>query len=147
MSRNRQPDWLRQENLSRQQMLKWIIRLSIPAVLAKLSSTVMQYIDAMMVGSLGAEAAASIGLVASSTWLTGSLCLSAGMGFSIMVAHAVGAGKRRKAGIIVLHGLVTVVLFSILVGIAGALCSNRLPLWLGGTADIYEDASLYHLSA
>lgn len=42
-----------------------VLRLSVPAILAEISSIVMQYIDAGMVGSLGADASASIGLVAS----------------------------------------------------------------------------------
>jgi Na+-driven multidrug efflux pump len=51
------------------QQLELTIRLSIPAVVAQISYIVMQYIDASMVGSLGAEASASIGLVSTSTWL------------------------------------------------------------------------------
>ena len=48
-------------------LLKRVIALSIPAILAEISSMVMQYIDAAMVGSLGANASASIGLVSTST--------------------------------------------------------------------------------
>ena len=55
------------------QQLELTIRLSIPAVVAQISYIVMQYIDASMVGSLGAEASASIGLVSTSTCLLWSL--------------------------------------------------------------------------
>ncbi|MCR5245782.1 MAG: MATE family efflux transporter, partial [Bacteroidales bacterium] len=41
--------------------LSWL--LGLPAILAQLSSILMQYIDAAMVGHLGAGQAASIGLV------------------------------------------------------------------------------------
>ena len=54
--------------------LQAVIRLSIPAVLSQISATAMQYIDATMVGSLGANASAAIGLVSSSTWLLSGLC-------------------------------------------------------------------------
>ena len=40
-----------------------------PAILAQLASVVLEFIDAAMVGSLGAAPAASIGLVSTSTWL------------------------------------------------------------------------------
>ena len=43
------------------------LQLSFPAILAQISSIVMQYIDAAMVGQLGRDASAAIGLVASST--------------------------------------------------------------------------------
>lgn len=49
------------------QQLRLTVLLSIPAVIAQLSSIVMQYIDAAMVGHLGAEASASIGLVSTTT--------------------------------------------------------------------------------
>ena len=72
--------------------LQAVIRLSIPAVLSQISATAMQYIDATMVGSLGANASAAIGLVSSSTWLLSGLCAAAATGFSVQVAHRIGAG-------------------------------------------------------
>lgn len=51
------------------QQLRLTAYLSVPAIMAQVSSIAMQYIDASMVGSLGAEAAASIGLVSTTTWL------------------------------------------------------------------------------
>ena len=51
--------------------LKLIISLSVPSILAQLSATVMFFIDAAMVGHLGARATAAIGLVESTTWLMG----------------------------------------------------------------------------
>lgn len=51
-----------------------VLSLATPAILAQLTTTMMQYIDASMVGSLGAEASAAIGLIETTTWLMGSLC-------------------------------------------------------------------------
>ena len=51
------------------QQLRLTVYLSVPAIMAQVSSIAMQYIDASMVGSLGANAAASIGLVSTTTWL------------------------------------------------------------------------------
>ena len=47
----------------------------------------MQYIDAGMVGSLGRDATAAIGLISTSTWLIGGLCISVSVGFSVQVAQ------------------------------------------------------------
>lgn len=78
--------------LSLQQQLLLIIHLSVPAIFAQISSIVMEYIDASMVGRLGADASASIGLVASSTWLLGGLTSAFNTGFSVQIAHRIGAG-------------------------------------------------------
>ena len=57
------------------QIYALILMLGTPAILAQLASVAMQYIDATMVGSLGASASAAIGVVTSSTWIIGGLCL------------------------------------------------------------------------
>ena len=49
--------------------VKLVMFLSVPAILAQLSTVLMQYIDASMVGNLGAQQSASIGLVSTTTWL------------------------------------------------------------------------------
>ena len=77
------------------QQLRLTAYLSVPAIMAQISSIAMQYIDASMVGSLGANAAASIGLVSTTTWLFWELCAAAAMGFSVQVAHKIGAGGFR----------------------------------------------------
>ena len=56
------------------QQLKLVVSLSLPAIIAQLSYIIMQYIDAAMVGSLGADASAAIGLVSTTTWLFWGLC-------------------------------------------------------------------------
>ena len=49
------------EKLTTRQEASLILKLSLPAILAQISSIIMQYIDASMVGHLGANASAAIG--------------------------------------------------------------------------------------
>lgn len=51
----------------RSEKLNLIVGLSIPSMLAQISTVMMFFIDASMVGHLGAEASASIGLIESTT--------------------------------------------------------------------------------
>ena len=120
-----------------------IIRLSIPAIMAQLSSIIMQYIDAAMVGSLGANGSAAIGLVASSTWLLGGLCSAVSTGFTVLVAQSVGAGDNSLARKIVKIGLVCALGFSFVLGTIGVLISTPLPEWLKGSVAIKGDATKY----
>ncbi len=130
-------------SLSRKQKLKLVYSLSIPGILAQISSILMQYIDAAMVGNLGANASASIGLVASSTWVLGSLSHAMSIGFTIQVAHAVGEGNQDKAKNILLKSISFCLFFSlILTGLASAV-SGFLPGWLGAEDSIKKDATLY----
>ena len=117
--------------------------LSVPAMLAQLMQILMEYIDAAMVGSLGATASASIGLVSSSTWLMGGLCNSVGAGFCVQVAHQIGAKRNQEARNILRIGLVASLVFSILLCAIGLAISPYLPHWLGGSPEIVDDASIY----
>lgn len=119
--------------------------LSMPSVLAQVSSIIMQYIDAAMVGSLGAEASASIGLVSTTTWLFWSLCSAVVSGFSVQVAHLIGADKTGDARSVVRQGLTATLAFSLMMAAAGCGICGSLPMWLRGNDAISGDASLYFL--
>ena len=131
------------EPMTGSQKLQLIVQLSIPSILAQITSVMMFFIDQAMVGRIGVEAAAACGLVESSTWLCGSLTGAASMGFSVQVAHFIGASDFRKARDVFRHALLFALLFSAVIGLAGLLISGRLPFWLGGGADIAGDATIY----
>lgn len=120
-----------------------VVRLSIPAVLAQISSIIMQYIDASMAGSLGAEATAAIGLVSSTTWLFGGLCMASAAGFSVQTAQLIGAGQKEGAQRVLRQALLCTFLFGVALSLAGIGISHSLPLWLGGEPRVCKASSHY----
>ena len=114
-----------------------------PAILAQLASVMLQFIDASMVGSLGAGPSASIGLVSTSTWLLGGFCIALGQGFSVQVAHRLGGNDPAAARIVMRQGLLAVTLFSLGMSLLALLMAGPLPHWLGGEPGICADASAY----
>lgn len=122
-----------------------ILRMSIPAILAQLSSILMQYIDASMVGQLGAASSASIGLVSSTIWLFSGLCSAFSVGFTVQAAQYIGAGNLRAARSISKQGIIVITLLGLLLGGIGMACSARLPVWLGGNPSLRHDAFCYFL--
>jgi putative MATE family efflux protein len=133
------------QNLSFKDKLTAVYHLSLPGILAQISEIVMEYIDAAMVGSLGASASASVGLVASTTWLFGGLINATAAGFSVQVAHAVGAGNEEKSKAIFKQSLFASLCVAVPVGILGALLALHLPQWLGADESIWQDATDYFL--
>ena len=125
------------------QKLSLIVQLSIPSILAQLTTIMMFYIDASMVGSLGARASASIGIVESTTWLFGGLTSAAALGFSVQAAHFIGANDFDKARQVFRQGIMATALFTILLTLICVSIAGPLPSWLGGGADIQADASAY----
>ena len=133
------------DELSLRQRLGLTLRLSLPAMIAQLSSVAMQYIDASMVGRLGAADSASVGLVATTTWLFGGVCTAATIGFTVQVAQAIGAREERKARDILRQGMIVAMLYSAVLTLLAAAISGALPGWLGADASIRQGASTYFL--
>lgn len=144
-SENLLKDMISGKSMTASQQIGLTVRLSIPAILAQISSIVMQYIDASMVGRLGANASGAIGLVSSTTWLFGGLCIAVTTGFTVQIAQAVGAGEDKSARNIMKQGLIIAMCISALLALVAALISTPLPRWLGGETDIQKMASQYFL--
>lgn len=133
------------KELSGKNQLLVILRLSMPAIFAQITTILMEYIDAAMVGRLGEKQSAAIGLVSTSTWLLSGLSYAFSAGFNVQVAHAIGAGKEDDARRITRTGMFFGLMFGVFLLLASAWMSNDLPIWLGGENDICRDASLYFL--
>ena len=129
--------------MTQREKLWLIVSLSIPSILAQISATVMFFIDASMVGHLGAKASAAIGLVETTGWLMGGLASAANMGFSVQVAHFIGANDFEAARRVLRQSLVCCMAWALVISLTSVIISPFLPYWLGGTAEIAHDASLY----
>ena len=121
------------------------VRMSLPAMLAQLTTIAMEYIDAAMVGSLGANASASIGLVSSSLWLVEGVIFAMIYGFSVQISHSVGANDEEHSQRIFRCGLLFSLVFNAVIALLAFLISSHLPFWLGGDPAIAKDASAYFL--
>ncbi len=74
------------------------ISLSVPSIMAQLCHNIlMQYIDATMVGHIGKDAAAAIGLISTSTWLLWDFARRSPP-VSPQVAHHRSKKKYRRSG-------------------------------------------------
>lgn len=120
-------------------------KLSWPAMMAQLSSIVMQYIDTAMVGQLGADDSASIGLMASSLWLFWGICSASTVGFSVQVAHRIGATDHAGARKVLRQAIGACLAVGLVVAAIGASIAFSLPGWLGGAEQVRHNASVYFL--
>lgn len=121
-------------------------QLSWPAIMAQLSSILMQYIDAAMVGRLGADDSAAVGLVSTSLWLFWGLCSSAMVGFSVQVAHRMGAADYAGGRSVLRQGLLSALIFGCFMAIIGCAIAFPLPGLLGGEGEkVCHGASLYFM--
>lgn len=134
--RERQP-------LSLRQQLQLTCTLSLPAVLANASAMVMNFIDAAMVGQLGADDSASVGLMGTTSWLFEGVLSAFAAGYAVQVAHLLGAKRNADARQTVRQAIVVCLSFSLLLAGIGLLLCRPLPVWLGAEPHIREHATIY----
>ncbi len=131
------------KDMTRGSQTRLTLLLCAPAILAQIASVLLQFIDASMVGSLGAGPSASIGLVSTTTWIFGGFVIATSQGFSVQVAHLIGSNDFPSARKVMHQGLLSVLVFASCLAIAGLCIAGPLPGWLGGGEDIVEEASEY----
>ena len=103
----------------------------------------MQIIDASMLGHLGTKESATVGLVSTTIWLFGGLCSAFAAGFSVQVAHYVGADDLKGARNIIRQGIAAGLTFSVFMMLLGLAIAPMLPHWLGADESICAGASEY----
>ncbi len=129
--------------LSSRQQMQLTFTLSLPAILANVSAMVMHFIDAAMVGQLGADDSASVGLMGTTSWLFEGVLSAFAAGYAVQVAHLLGAKRNADARQMVRQAIVVCLLFSLLVAGLGLLLCRPLPVWLGAEPHIRGNATLY----
>lgn len=119
--------------------------LSLPAILGQLSTIVMQYIDTMMVGQLGAAATASIGLVSTTCWLFGGISASLGAGFGVLVAQHIGAKENDEARNVMRQAITVCMSLGLLISLFCVSIHSWWPVQLGGSPEVAALSSKYFL--
>lgn len=120
-----------------------VISLSIPAILEQLVLTMMGYIDTAMVGSVGYEATAALGVVTSTIWLFNGIVNASAIGFSVQVAQYLGAGREKDSRNVLCQAIMFNVLFGLTLASVAFVLSMFLPELLGAEPAIRENARIY----
>ena len=131
------------EDIPLSQTAQVVLALSLPSILQQMVVTAMEYIDAAMVGHIGAEATAAIGIVSSSTWLLHGVLVGLYTAFSIQIAQYLGADRQEDARGVLRQSM----LFNLILGLGAAAfgigISRFLPGWLGADPSLQANASAY----
>ncbi len=120
-----------------------MMKLAWPAIIENLSATMVILVDTAMVGSLGAQATASVAVNASPTWLLGAMVISLGVGATALVARMSGAGDRLGMHRIALHTLIAGLVLSLGIIALILIGAPWVPILMGADPAIHQDAAAY----
>lgn len=79
--------------------LRILAHLAWPAIIEQILGTMVSYVDTGMVGVLGATSTAAVATNAASIWLVNGTLAGIGVGYSVQVANAIGAGDPEQAAV------------------------------------------------
>lgn len=113
-------------------LLRSLMKLAIPLVLAQLLQATYQLIDAFWVGRLGGNAVAAVSVTTPITFVS----IAIGSGFSIagsvLIAQFVGARNQRMVNHVAAQTMLMVFLVSTVLAVAGFFAAPGILRLMGG---------------
>ncbi|EKT86292.1 MATE family efflux transporter [Leptospira santarosai] len=120
-----------------------ILKLAVPVVFGMFSQTVVWVTDTMMVGRLGKNSIASIGIGGIAHFTVLAFLMGFAMGIQVIVARRFGEKNDSEIGKIGITTLYIVAVFGGLLSIGGAAISDRLMNFLNKDEIVKELSSQY----
>jgi putative MATE family efflux protein len=121
-------------------VLKSLIRLAVPIVVANLLQAAYQLVDAFWVGRLGGSAVAAVSISTPITFLSMAIGIGFALAGSILIAQYFGAKNESMVNHIAAQTLLLVVSISVLLGAIGYLLSPFFLHLLRVSPEVYSNA-------
>ncbi|MBR5790024.1 MAG: MATE family efflux transporter, partial [Lachnospiraceae bacterium] len=130
---------------SKKAMIALIATLAWPTILEQFLQTIVVYADTAMVGKLGKEASAAVGLITPVTWLTNAPAFALGIGVMAFIARKNGAKDFKDVKTAAVQGIYLAMMVGAVISAFMMITSPFLPYWMGGDGVVAEGASAYLL--
>ena len=124
-------------------IIRKAMRLSVPVMLEEALGTAVQYVDAAMVGRLGASASAAVGMTSSVSWMVNSPIWAMGVAVMAVIARAEGAGDHRKSREAAVQSVWLALGIGTILTALTQLIAGPLPGWMGAEPSLRGAASEY----
>lgn len=121
-----------------------VIMLAWPVLLEQLMVSLVGYIDTAMVGSLGKNATAAVGISNPPMFLINGIIMALGIGFTAHIARAAGAQDTERAKRLMRQALLAVAAIGIPLSIAYFLLARQIPAWMQAGPEILDMAAAYN---
>jgi putative MATE family efflux protein len=123
-------------SLTKSELQSGVLRLAVPAIGEQLLFTVTQVTALVMVGHLGAEAIAAVGVGNQISWFFSSGFYAFSAGTTTLVARYVGAGERPRAQVALTQAVAFVMLMALVVAGAGIAITPLILRLMGAEGEV-----------
>jgi len=127
------------------QAYKDVLVIALPSVAEMVLVSLVGSVDMMMLGPLGPEAIAAVGLTGQPRMLLLSVFFALNVGVTAVVARRRGEGRQKEANEVVRNAMVIILLLSVLLMAAVLPFARQLMAVAGAQADTLDLATTYFL--
>lgn len=132
-----------EQTYSKRQAARDIFRLAWPTVMEQILTTAVSYADTAMVGHIGPDASAAVGVTMTVNWLINGTVSALGIGFLAYIARAVGARQHELARRASAQAVLAVLLSGVLFTILPLLLAAKIPEWMNADPHLRSEAAEY----
>ncbi len=122
---------------------KDIFNIALPSVMEMVLMSLIGSVDTMMVGTLGPEAIAAVGLVGQPRMILLSIFFALNIGVTAIVARRKGEDRPDEANRTMRNALIIGMVLAVVMTGLGLIFSRQLMLLAGAASDTIEDAKVY----
>ena len=131
---------MRQNDFENTPMIKLVMSLAIPSMIAQLVNILYSIVDRMFVGQIeevGNLCLAAVGICGPIVTLLSSFGTLVGIGGSIWLSVCLGQKNEKRASQILYNSFVMLVVLSICLTLGFILLKHNLIYWFGGSDALY----------
>jgi putative MATE family efflux protein len=128
------------ESLTEGSIIRALVRLSIPIVLANILQTAYQITDTFWVGRLSAEAVAAVSLCFPISFLLIAIGGGLPIAGSVLIAQYKGRGDEQAMNHVAAQTLIMVLFVSVLLSTIGFMVSEPIMRFMGAEPNVLPDA-------
>lgn len=121
-----------------------LVMFALPMIAGNLFQQLYNIVDSIIVGNaVGPDALAAIGASTAITLLFVMVAQGAGIGCSVVISQLFGARKIETMKTAISTALISILIFSLTLSVAGRLLSSSILTWMNTPADVFEGAAVY----
>lgn len=120
-----------------------ILKITLPAFVELVMSTLFGMVDMVMVGRLSPAAIAAVGLTNQPFMLLMAIFAAVNIGGTTLVAWSVGGNNLNKAKTVTRQIIVVNTLLGLVIGVLGLVAARPVVLFMGANTDTIEMATGY----
>lgn len=130
-------------NLVEGSLLRGLLRLTGPMLVAAVLQNVQSLIDLFWVGRLGSTSVAALAMSGTILMMVFPVIMGTATGTVALVSRAVGAGRRDDASDIAGHALILALVLGVVMGVVGWSLADVLCRLLGVAPEVVRQGSAY----